>query len=109
VSADDNFLEEHAADVVNEVKSVISRLLAENKQLREKVAEYRQAHSGTVFAIGQALQGKSAMYNRKKLSPNDARHIRELHSSGFKQSEIARAYDVNPTTVSRIVRGVYYA
>lgn len=46
--------------------------------------------------------------NRKKLSPRDVFQIRKLHGNGMSQREIADHYVVNPATVSRVVRGVYY-
>ena len=46
--------------------------------------------------------------NRKKLSARDVFQIRKLHSNGMTQREIAAHYVVNPATVSRVVRGVYY-
>ncbi|AJD82465.1 HTH DNA binding domain protein [Mycobacterium phage Sheen] len=46
--------------------------------------------------------------NKPKLSRQDAEHIRGLVRQGYKQAEVARAYDVHHATVSRIVRGVYY-
>lgn len=48
--------------------------------------------------------------NRKKLSPIEARRIRSMHSTGnYSQRELADSFDVNPVTVSRIIRGSYYA
>lgn len=46
--------------------------------------------------------------NRKKLTPREVQNIRELHRSGTNQRALAEIYDVNPATVSRIVRGQYY-
>lgn len=47
--------------------------------------------------------------NRKKLSRKEADEIRRLSRAGFTNSELAEAFDVNKTTISRIVRGIYYA
>jgi DNA-binding NarL/FixJ family response regulator len=47
--------------------------------------------------------------NRKKLSAREVRDIRQLKLSGMSQREIAYSYDINPATVSRIVRGHYHA
>lgn len=47
--------------------------------------------------------------NRKRLSNKDVKEIRELHRKGIKQSEIASFYDVNPATVSRIIRHIYHS
>jgi DNA-binding NarL/FixJ family response regulator len=46
--------------------------------------------------------------NRPKLTREDVSKIHELKRAGYKQSEIAEIFDVNPATVSRIVRGLYY-
>lgn len=46
--------------------------------------------------------------NKPKLSASDAQHIRDLVRQGYKQAEVARAYDVHHATISRIIRGVYY-
>ncbi|AEJ92388.1 HTH DNA binding protein [Mycobacterium phage DroogsArmy] len=46
--------------------------------------------------------------NRKKLSQKDAEHIRELKRAGYTQADIAAVYDVHPSTIGRIVAGVYY-
>lgn len=47
--------------------------------------------------------------NAKKLTADEVASIRQLHQrSSLNQREIAEAFDVNPATVSRIVRGVYH-
>lgn len=47
--------------------------------------------------------------NEKKLTDSDVRRIRTEHKTGrFSQSEIAGWYDLNRTTVSRIVRNKYH-
>ena len=46
--------------------------------------------------------------NRPKLTREDVSKIHELKRAGYKQSEIAEIFDVNPATISRIVRGIYY-
>lgn len=67
----------------------IQALIDENKELKRQLAE-------------------SQNNNRKKLTFQDAEHIRQLSRQGYTQAEIAAAYDVNPATVSRIVNGVYH-
>ena len=47
--------------------------------------------------------------NRPKLSKRDARDIRAAHRGGATQAALADSYDVNSATISRIVRGDYYA
>lgn len=47
--------------------------------------------------------------NLKKLSEREVKEIRNLaRVSHMTQREIAESYDVNPSTVSRIVRGMYW-
>ncbi|WP_158881911.1 helix-turn-helix domain-containing protein [Amycolatopsis anabasis] len=47
--------------------------------------------------------------NQKKLTARDVARIRELASANWKQVDIADAFDINPATVSRIVRHKYWA
>lgn len=47
--------------------------------------------------------------NRKKLSEREVKEIRNLaRASHLTQREVAECYDINPATVSRIVRGLYH-
>lgn len=46
--------------------------------------------------------------NRKKLSDIDVRSIRLACRQGSSQAEVAELFGINPATVSRIVRGIYY-
>ncbi|AGI61725.1 HTH DNA binding protein [Mycobacterium phage BTCU-1] len=46
--------------------------------------------------------------NRKKLSAEEAKYIREMARNGISQAEIAWSFDVNRSTISRIVRGIYH-
>ncbi|AIG78423.1 Hypothetical protein AJAP_27895 [Amycolatopsis japonica] len=62
----------------------ISRLRTENEELR------------------------AGLRNDKKLSPREVARIRDLRADGWKQRDIADAFDINPATVSRIVRGEYW-
>jgi hypothetical protein len=59
--------------------------------------------------LRKRLERGSEANNQRKLSKADAVHIRELHQVGVIQAEIARTYDVNPATISRIVRGFYHS
>lgn len=48
--------------------------------------------------------------NRKKLTGREVTEIRRLtRTTGMTQREIAGIYDINPATVSRIVRGIYHS
>lgn len=46
--------------------------------------------------------------NRKKLSESEVQDIRAAHRGGMSQRALAHAYDVNPTTISRTIRGIYH-
>lgn len=46
--------------------------------------------------------------NRKKLTDREVRAIRESARLGAKYVDLAYDYDVNPATISRIVRGIYH-
>ncbi len=43
-------------------------------------------------------------HSQSKLSEYDVDRIRGMYSQGYKQKEIARVFDVDPSNVSRIVR-----
>lgn len=71
---------------VSELIEYIEKLETENRGLRKKTD------------------------NRRKLDERDAARIRRLHASGnWTQAALADAFNVNDGTISRIVRGVYYA
>ena len=46
--------------------------------------------------------------NAKKLTDREVKEIREYKRAGFKNAELADMFDVNPATISRIVRGQYH-
>lgn len=71
---------------LREIIAYVRDLEAENKELRRKTD------------------------NSKKLDARDVQKIRQLYESGnWKQKELADAFNVNDATISRIVRGIYYA
>lgn len=71
---------------LREIIAYVRDLEAENKELRRKTD------------------------NSKKLDARDVQKIRQLYASGnWKQKELADAFNVNDATISRIVRGIYYA
>lgn len=93
-------------DSLNE--SLIS-LRQENRELQLKLRSASDLF-GEAFVKGGQLppvKGPSRP-NAPKLSRRDAEHIRDLVRAGNTRAEVARAYDINPATVSRIVRGLYY-
>lgn len=70
----------------DEIVEYVEKLEQENMQLRKKTD------------------------NTKKLDERDAQRIRSLYDSGnWTQDELGVAFNVNDATISRIVRGIYYA
>lgn len=55
----------------------------------------------------EALKAKQ-YNNRPKLGRGEVARIHEMRRAGYKLQEIADSFDVNKTTVSRIVRGEYH-
>ena len=74
------------------------------RELDELIAE-RDALAAHVEWLEESIRHG----NRKRLSERDVKDIRELRRKGVAQSEIAAIYDVNPATVSRIVRRIYHS
>lgn len=73
------------------------------RELDELIAERE-----SLIAQVEALEESVKFGNRKRLSDRDVKDIRALHRKGIQQAEIATIYDVNPATVSRIVRRIYH-
>lgn len=70
----------------------IDAVLEENRSLRKQVEEL-----------------ESERYNNgPKLTRDDVSKIRDLRRAGYKIGEIAEIYDVNKSTISRTVRGIYH-
>lgn len=75
------------ADIV----SAIQQLDEENKQLRRQLIEVQHPS------------------NRPKLSDSEVKRIRYMKREGaFSNVQLADMFDVNPGTISRIVRGIYH-
>lgn len=87
-------------------KDVMGQLINE---LSEKVYALGEAWKAEV-ARNELATKRTQNDNRKKLTKYEVSAIRRLfHDKGWSQAEIADAYDINPATVSRIVRGIYHA
>jgi DNA-directed RNA polymerase specialized sigma subunit len=71
----------------------INALVSERNELQMRLDDIEQAEDS----------------NKKKLSDREVKEIRNLNkASHLTQREIADIYDINPSTVSRIVRGMYW-
>ena len=79
-----------------------------NKDLLEQLAVAKRVF-GEAFVKGQleAETGPSRP-NRKKLSAQDVKDIRQAFQGGMSQSDLAKNYGVNPATISRTVRRIYH-
>ncbi|QBP29335.1 helix-turn-helix DNA-binding protein [Mycobacterium phage DirtyDunning] len=71
--------------------SVNERLVAENRELRAKLD----------------TKGPNRP-NRPKLDKTEVAFIKDLVRAGVSRRDVARSFDVNPSTISRIVRGQYH-
>lgn len=54
------------------------------------------------------LQIRQQPSNTKKLTKSEVSQIRDLKRKGYKVNELADIFDVNHSTISRIVRHVYW-
>ncbi|WP_439377874.1 hypothetical protein [Amycolatopsis lexingtonensis] len=82
-----------AADTLTQLVTSATELASEVDRLREENRALKDKHS-----------------NAKKLTAREVQRIRDLWStSDWTQTAIADAFDVNPATVSRIVRGIYHS
>lgn len=69
----------------------IGELMAENLALREQVERL-----------------KASANNGPKLNAADVEAIKQLRREGSTVAEIAEIYDVNKSTISRTLRGIYH-
>lgn len=76
-------------------ENTINNLIQAAYSLADEVAQLR------------AEAKKTKGNNQPKLSATDVKEIYQYDAAGFSQREIARMYDVNPSTISRTVRGFY--
>jgi hypothetical protein len=79
-------------DTITKLISEIDALIIENKRLLEE---------------NKRLKERS-FNNRPKLTEREVRDIRDAYRGGMSQTDLANNYGVNPSTVSRTVRGFYH-
>lgn len=70
----------------------LDEIIAERDDLRVRVAELEAERFN----------------NKPKLGQGEVTRIREMRRAGYKIREIADSFDVNKSTVSRILRGEYH-
>jgi DNA-directed RNA polymerase specialized sigma54-like protein len=74
----------------------LDQLIDENESLKIRIQELESNKASTHWD------------NLKKLNKREVKEIKSLHRVGESQRAIADIYDVNPSTISRIVRGQYW-
>ncbi|APC43195.1 HTH DNA binding domain protein [Mycobacterium phage Jaan] len=87
----------------------LSAALNANAGLARRLRHFTDVF-GEAFVKGGELPPKTGASrpNRKKLTKQDAKDIRDAFYGGAKQKDLARNYGVNPATISRVVRGIYH-
>lgn len=79
-------------DTISKLIIELDELLDENRKLREENKSLRERR----------------LDNRPKLNHKDVVNIKDLRRAGYKVEEIAEIYDVNKSTISRTLRGIYH-
>lgn len=82
-----------------QIAAAIDQLLDENESLKRQLAAAK---------ITGKIDVPGFQQNRPKLNKREVTAIRALSRNGETNREIADIYQINPSTVSRIVRGVYW-
>ena len=82
----------------------VKRLQAKIAELHELAEELTglKAHSVDSARVGDSRP------NRPKLTDREVADIRTIKRSGLSNQAIADIYDVNKSTISRILKGVYH-
>ncbi|QFG10413.1 HTH DNA binding protein [Mycobacterium phage Anthony] len=101
-----------ALDTVEEFTKALEVVLEDNSKLRRANSELQSKLSNASILFGETAFGPPKVgpkrVNRKKLSREEVEAIRDSARRGVKYVDLAYSYDVNPATISRIVRGVYH-
>ncbi|UJD20882.1 helix-turn-helix DNA binding domain protein [Mycobacterium phage Zimmer] len=109
------------AEIDQMIESRDSLIRAQNGEIERAWAAYNDVKAQLdtakrVFGQGFVSGGKTIKPpptgpdrpNRKKLTAQEVKDIRQAFRGGMKQRDLARNYGVNPATISRTVRGVYH-
>ncbi|ASR86498.1 HTH DNA binding protein [Mycobacterium phage Changeling] len=81
---------------------------AANRELRRQLDTAKRAF-GEAFVKGEPEPPTGPTRpNRKKLTDQEVRDIRDAYYGGARQKDLAMKFGVNPATISRTVRGVYH-
>ncbi|WGH21468.1 helix-turn-helix DNA binding domain protein [Mycobacterium phage Tucker] len=111
----------HVASKANiELRAETATLRESNKKLADRLNEalaenrlYAMKQRSQYELFGRALvqvqpERGPKRPNRKKLTSQEVRDIRDAYYGGASQKQLAKNYGVNPATISRTVRGVYH-
>lgn len=79
-------------ETIVQVINDLAALVEENQRLREENAQLKARR----------------LDNRPKLGTKEVENIKDLRRAGYKVAEIAEIYDVNKSTISRTLRGIYH-
>jgi ribosome-binding protein aMBF1 (putative translation factor) len=96
------------AEVLMTVLHVEAKLAVSDRinTLAEQVYALKNAYDDEVAKSRSATVRND---NRKKLSKSEVDRMRRLYEhANWSQAALADAFDVNPATVSRTVRGIYH-
>lgn len=94
-----------------ETQETLAKLVAENNELKADNDLLREEVGDLCHQIGlfkAAEVGPNRPNNNRKLTEREVQEIREHSRMGWKNADLARAFDVNPATISRIIRGQYH-
>jgi len=90
----------------DELKAGIEHQLSENRKLLDKISRMEDTWGEAVVA--KPKTGPQRPNNNRKLTESEVQEIRDRHRAGEKNVDLAYSFDVNPATISRIVRGQYH-
>ncbi|BCP02542.1 helix-turn-helix domain-containing protein [Mycobacterium intracellulare] len=91
-------------ETIAQLTALNDELMQDNDLLREEVRDL--SHQIGLFKAAEV--GPNRPNNNRKLTEREVQEIREHSRMGWKNADLARAFDVNPATISRIVRGQYH-
>ena len=95
--------------IANDLQAENDALRAANSELKSKLDRTAEVFGEAFVKGGQLPPAKGPKRpNRQKLSDEEVKDIRRAHRGGMSQRQLAEAYDVNPATISRIVRNIYH-
>ncbi|AYD87073.1 HTH DNA binding protein [Mycobacterium phage NicoleTera] len=96
----------HAANV--KLSAVANSAIRSNRDLKQQLETAKRAF-GEAFVKGEPEPPRGPTRpNRKKLTEQEVRDIRDAYYGGARQKDLAAKFGVNPATISRTVRGVYH-